>query len=593
MIDPRGALRRWALLCGVAFGWGVLPWLWCRMPGLVLARFWVFSRQTWLLVAGVLLLVLVQAVARRLGARFRWSAAQSAGLVIAWISTTTIYWFAQRNALAGDPWVAPVTAVAGLWILGVWMLLIRARHTWPRAGWVVLASFLALASLAALELENLDGAGQPILRVAWRRAQPLSSESPSQAASSSADALIADGPNLPQPLSSVDFAEYRGPGRIGSLPDMQLVTDWQTHAPRELWRRPVGAGWGGFAVAGNLAFTQEQQGAHECVTAYELSTGIPVWRHVDRAQFSSSMGGEGPRATPTVDESHVYTLGATGILNCLERATGRLIWTVNILADNDAQSLAPYHGMCSSPLLVDELVVVSAGGAEGKSLVAYDRHTGQRNWRGGSDPAGYGSAQLIALDGVRQIAILNRNGISSHDLADGHVLWSFPWENSTGTNCSQPLVTTDGNVLLTSGYGLGATLLKVTHDEERWNATPLWESRDLKTKFTSAVIHDGFAYGLDDGILACIDLTNGRRRWKSGRYGHGQILLVGDTILVQTEAGELVLVAAEPKKLRELARIPALSSKTWNNPALAGHRLLVRNDREAICYELELAPVAE
>jgi len=568
------------------------------MPGLVLARFWIFSRLTWLLVAGVVVLAIVQVVARRLGARPHLGAAQTVVLAMAWVGATTLFWFMQRSELARDALVAPLTGVAGLWIFAVWLLPIRAESALPRAGWILLSSLLALASLAGLEVDSLDGAGRPILRVArfgTGSERPSSTESSPDGLSSHlpADELLANQASDPEPIRPGDFSEYHGPGRTGCLPGVELATNWQEHPPRELWRREVGAGWSGFAVAGDLAFTQEQRGTHECVAAYRLADGEPVWRHGDEAQFSSSMGGEGPRATPTVDEAHVYTLGATGILNCLDRVRGDLVWTVSILADNDAQAIAPYHGMCSSPLLVDDLVVVSAGGADGKSLVAYDRHSGQWVWRGGSDPAGYGSAQLIELDGMRQIAILNRGGVAAHEPADGQVLWSFPWENSTGTNCSQPLVTAEGQVLLTSGYGLGATLLEVLRRDETWMAQPRWHSRDLKTKFTTAVMHDGFAYGLDDGILACIDLTNGRRRWKSGRYGHGQILLVGNTILVQAESGELALVAAEPKKARELARIPALASKTWNNPALAGNRLLVRNDREAICYEVKLAVPAE
>jgi outer membrane protein assembly factor BamB len=247
------------------------------------------------------------------------------------------------------------------------------------------------------------------------------------------------------------------------------------------------------------------------------------------------------------------------------------------------------HGLSGSPLVVDRRVIVSAGGGQGKSLAAYDRDTGRRVWRAGGDPAGYGSPLLCTLAERRQIVVLNRPGLAAHDVETGRVLWTYAWQNSTETNCSQPAPYGEKRLFVSSGYGKGCGLLEVDRSETgEWQVRCLWATRSLKTKFASAVLYEGHAYGLDDGILCCVDLADGRRRWKAGRYGHGQVLLAGDKLIVQAESGEAALVAADPAEHRELGRFAALAGKTWNYPALAGRWLLCRNDREAACYELPL-----
>jgi outer membrane protein assembly factor BamB len=282
----------------------------------------------------------------------------------------------------------------------------------------------------------------------------------------------------------------------------------------------------------------------------------------------------------------VYTLGSTGVLNGLDLQTGRRLWTRDIARDNDAHQ--PDWGRSGSPLAIDDLVVVSAGGANGRSLVAYQRETGEPTWHAGSDLASYSSPLIATIAGVRQIVILNQGSVAAHDPASGRILWEYPWPSPQPT-VAQPLVLSGDRVLLSAGYGVGSKLLHVTRDADALRPSLLWESPRLKAKFTNLVVHDGFVYGLDDGVLVCLDPSNGERRWKSGRYGHGQAILVGDLLLVQTEEGEVVLIEPRPDAHRELTRFTVFNQKTWNPPALAGRLLLVRNDAEAACYELPLA----
>ena len=321
------------------------------------------------------------------------------------------------------------------------------------------------------------------------------------------------------------------------------------------------------------------------VVGYDLSSGKPVWFHADTAHYNTTIAGEGPRATPTIVSNRVYTLGATGILNCLDLLTGKLIWTKDIIKDN--QSQVNGWGMSGSPLVFDKLVVVSAGGPNGRSLVAYDKETGKPVWSGGSDGAGYSSPLLTTLAGVSQILVFNSSGVAAHETAGGQILWEYPWPKGH-PHISMPVILPDDRVLLTSGYGTGSELLRIKK-EEKWSASRLWKSIRLKAKFTNVVYRDGYIFGLDDGILVCLDAATGEQKWKDGRYGHGQVILIGNLLLVMAENGDVVLVEPVPQEHRELTRFSALNGKTWNPPALAGELLVVRNDKEAACYRLPVA----
>ena len=231
---------------------------------------------------------------------------------------------------------------------------------------------------------------------------------------------------------------------------------------------------------------------------------------------------------------------------------------------------------------------MSAGGARERSLIAYKKVTGERAWSAGSDRSGYGSPALLTLLGRPQLVAFNASSISAHDPETGRVLWQHAWPPQQ-PNVAQPLKVSDERVLFSAGYGVGSKLFQIAAaGDDVYEARLVWESPRLKAKFVNMVLLDGFVYGLDDGILACLDPATGERKWKAGRYGHGQMILVERTLLVQTEEGELVLVDPSPEGLKEVARFGALDAKTWNPPALAAPYLLVRNDKEAACYELPI-----
>jgi outer membrane protein assembly factor BamB len=496
-------------------------------------------------------------------------------------------------------------AFAMLLLLAIWLVFL-SRLARKRRFWAIGAVLVTLlAAAATTRIRGVTGDLVPIVEWRWAsRVPPVLGLEPvrepltaTREAPVAAPASTATG-DTPSPKASVapppveppasrplagDYPQFLGADRNGTVTGVRLSDDWATRPPRLVWRRPIGAGWSGFAVARGLAVTQEQRGSREMVVAYNLVDGTPKWAHGDEAHYESTIAGEGPRATPTISRGRVFTLGSTGLLNCLDLETGKAIWRRDIGADND--SAQPDWGRSSSPLVVDDLIVVSAGGSPGRSLVAYHRDSGEPAWRAGDDLASYSSPVLATLAGARQIVVLNQSSVAGHDPATGRVLWNHPWPRQA-PSVAAPLILPDNRVLLSAGYGMGSHLLQIARDGDGVSQTLVWESTRLKAKFTNPVVHGGFVYGLDDGVLVCLDPSNGERRWKGGRYGHGQTILVGNRLIVTTEDGDIVLVEARPDVHRELARFTAFSQKAWNPPALAGRFLLVRTDTEAACYEL-------
>ena len=422
---------------------------------------------------------------------------------------------------------------------------------------------------------------------------PETTETPSEPATGkAADELrslpaappeAATAPAAASPATTkAEWPGFRGPRGDGVIRGVRIETDWAKSPPVELWRRQIGPGWSSFAVSGDLLFTQEQRGDDEVVAAYNVKTGEPVWRHRNEARFWESNAGAGPRGTPTLSGGRVYTFGATGILNALDARTGAVVWSRN--AATDTATKTPDWGFASSPLVVDDLVVLNVSGA----LVAYDLATGKPRWSGPVGGEGYSSPRLVTIGGITQILAVNGAGAIGAAPADGSLLWQHQWR---GYPIVQPALVENGDVLLSVGDSSGVRRIAVLHESGGWNVEERWTSTALKPYFNDFVVHDGHVFGFDGGILACINLADGKRAWKGGRYGRGQVVLLSDQgmLLVLSEEGELALVEANGSQFKEVARFAALEGKTWNHPVLVGDVLLVRNDHEMAAFRLSIA----
>ena len=561
------------------------------MLGAALVALWwlFFSRVPWLERIGVLLLVVLSAM---LTQRFAHSSigGASAGLLFILLLPATV----------------PPFLVAGA-------VLSRRSSRGVRAAAVAAAVLLGSGVWDLARSDGIEGDAGP--QIAWRWSPtaeerlvadarneslppPSTTSSPSSGSPAAKEATAetksgAPGVNPATPTASAAAAApavapilwsgFRGAERDAVVKDVRIKIDWTAAKPTEVWRRRVGPGWSSFAVAGALVFTHEQRGEHEVIAAYRVDSGEPVWRHQDAARFYEAAGGAGPRATPTVHDGRVYAMGATGILNALDAATGTRIWSRD--AQRDTGASRPDWGFAASPIVAGNLLVAAASGR----LVAYDRASGTLRWTTRTTGGGYSSPHLATLAGVPQILLQNGGGISSVGL-DGTMLWASHSEE--GIAIVQPRVLSDGSVLSASAQamrGLGLRRLDVSRAADgNWTVEERWSSRGLKPYFSDFVVHKGHAYGFDSTILSAIDLETGERAWKGGRYGAGQMLLLPeqDLLLVISEEGDVALVAASPDKFTELARFKAIEGKTWNHPVLVKDLLLVRNGEEMAAFRL-------
>ncbi len=485
-----------------------------------------------------------------------------------------------------------------IWPLTVFLLLLWWTF-WSRLSWrtrglgLLVFAVIGGSSLAAFRFDEFDGAMIPRFSPRWlpskkdRAAEFFKNTSATNVAVRKNDltneSLVpADG----------DWPAFRGPNRDDIVVGESLRNDWSERPPKQLWKHPIGSGWGAFAVIGRRAWTLEQRGENELCVCYDLETGRELWTHADAVRFSSPQGGVGPCSTPTVHDGKVFTQGATGILNCLDATTGKRAWTRNTLEDAGSPNLS--WGQCGSPLIVDDLIIVSPGSndlasqANRSAVIAYHRGGGEKVWATESRVGSYASPHFATLNGVRQVLIYDGLGLMALSPENGHELWKFDWMNNPQVNAAQPILVDEQRVLIGSGYGQGSVLIGFHRNDKTGldEASARWQSKQLKLKFNSGMRRGDYLYGLDEGMLSCLSLLDGKRRWKQGRYGYGQMLLVEDKLLILTEEGDVVLVTATPEPLRELARFHAIDGKTWNHPVLSRGRLLVRNSEEAACFDL-------
>lgn len=393
----------------------------------------------------------------------------------------------------------------------------------------------------------------------------------------------------PAPVAQTpDWGFFRGPRWDGHYTARPITVDWPQRELTPVWKQPVGGGYASFVTARigtrDVAFTIEQRGRQEVAAAYDVATGRELWTNRWDAEFKEFMGGDGPRATPTYADGLVHVQGAEGELRTIDAATGTLVWRTNILTDASATNIQ--WGMSTAPLVVDETVVVVPGGRDGRFIVAYDRKTGAKRWSSLSDKASYSSPMLVTIDNVRQIVVVSASRILGLSPADGSLYWEHPWVTMYDVNAGQPLILDEKRVFMSSGYDHGATVIEVSMTGSVGTVREVWKNNRMKNQFTSSVHLDGYIYGLDESILACVRASDGTPMWKGGRYGYGQIALASGYIIVLTEDGDMALVRATPDKHDEYTRFPVLDGKTWNHPAFSDGRLLVRNINQMAMFDL-------
>ncbi|MCD0460105.1 outer membrane protein assembly factor BamB family protein [Roseiconus lacunae] len=471
----------------------------------------------------------------------------------------------------------------------------RAGHRFRLPGLLVA---LLIGFVVLFRFDGFSGEMLPIFKSRFAAGESFVLESVKQSDERSESGTGTSASQERQP--AFDSPQFLGPARNGVISERLFQVPMDPAEVEVVWDHGIGQGWSSFSVSGGFAVTLEQRDDQECLSCYRIADGGLEWMTQHEGLHHNTLGGTGPRSTPTIDQGKVYATTATGHLWCVTLEEGNVVWSHDLLSiagwnQVEFEAAAPW-GYAPSPLIVDNLCIVPLGGpresSDAFSLIAFDRENGDIRWKGGDDQLSYASPMLMTFDGDRHVVSVNEKTVSGHRLTDGKTLWSFDWPGSTntGATCASALPVPGGRVLVGKGYGGGSALVQVHRSDNGWSTEDVWRSnRVLKTKFTHANVRDQVAFGISNGSLQAVDLTEPSVFWtqpRRQRSEEGHSILVDDVLVVQDEQGDLVFVNASLADYEELLRLDALNSKTWNIPTVAGRYVLVRNDRQAICYRM-------
>ncbi|WP_254508476.1 PQQ-binding-like beta-propeller repeat protein [Anatilimnocola floriformis] len=485
-----------------------------------------------------------------------------------------------------------LSALPRLILVGVSWLIMSMILPWPtrRIG-LLIAILCTCAYFTLFRFEGVTGEFASKMSFRWEKTaeQKYLASRPVPAKTDDAPKVTSEAEKPALTATDDDWIAFRGKDGNSVYSGPPISEKWSPDPPKQIWKRPVGPGWGSFIIVGNLFFTQEQRGEQEIVTAYAVETGEPVWEFAENARFEEAIAGAGPRSTPLFHDGKLFTVGAKGSLNCLDAATGKKIWNASIVGGGKEVEL-PQWGYSCSPIIVGDAVITMPGKPNSAAVTAFDVNTGKPLWTAADGEHSYTSAQVATICGVRQVLAFTSAGLMGITPDNGNVLWTHKWPASGYARCVQPYVEGD-TVVISTYFGMGARKVQLTKTGDAWEDKLVWESKGIKPYYNDMVVSGGHAYGFDNNIFCCIDLATGERNWKGGRYGCGQVLLLEkqQKLLVLSEQGDVVLLEVNPDKNVELAKFPAIHGKTWNHPVVAHGKLFVRNGEEMACFDVKAA----
>ena len=479
-----------------------------------------------------------------------------------------------------------LTIPMGFFVFAVAIAFLKKAPPAIRTGTAVLLAFAGFAFSTLLRNEGMRGDYTFSWRARWTQTAEESLLASAAKSASTNPATALDRSSVTSALAHPEWPGFRGPDRDSRYLGPKISTNWSAQPPQQLWKIQVGPAWSSFAVAGRMLFTQEQRGPKEAVVCYDADSDKEIWKTELEARLDDPMGGPGPRATPTLANGALYVTGSTGTFLRLNPLTGEIAWKKDLT--QIAGSKTPMWGFAASPLVTGPVVIVYGGGGD-KGLLAFDADKGDLRWSAPCPGDSYGSAQINNLLDEQSVVVLTKSGLTLLDPATGKVRLDYEWKIPQ-YRALQPHVVGSDTILLPTGMNMGTRALRIKKNNGQYAAEELWTSHQLKPDFVDLVSYQGYAYGNDGGMLTCIDLKTGERKWKEGRYGKGQILLLENCglLLVLSEQGQVVLVPADPTDHRELASFQALEGKTWNHPVLVSDRLYVRNSQQAAAYKIRL-----
>jgi outer membrane protein assembly factor BamB len=393
-----------------------------------------------------------------------------------------------------------------------------------------------------------------------------------------------------------DWPQYRGALADGKSTELIGQPNWNGRGAKVIWKTETPLGFSSFSVADGRLFTIIADGENEVVLALDAETGDELWRvPMGSSQYEQggggagtpdNRGGDGPRSTPAISGGAVFVYDSYMVLRCFNAESGKLIWKQDVAKDFDGRNIKWLNA--SSPIIEGDAVYVGGGGA-GQSFLSFNKNDGRLIWKSGDETITHATPALATIAGKKQLVFFVQSGLVGVDAATGKELWRTKFPFSTSTAAS-PVVSGD-EVYCSAGYGVGAGLFKIQGNskvDEVW-----FKSNELMNHWSTPVAHDGHLYGIFEfkkygkAPLQCVELATGEIKWSERGFGPGNCILVGEKLVVLSDAGEVAIVAAQPDAYRELARAKVLDGKCWSTPAYSDGRIYVRSTKQAACIAIE------
>lgn len=407
-----------------------------------------------------------------------------------------------------------------------------------------------------------------------------------------------------QSAAPAEWASFRGPNHDGTIAAPKNLTSWKGVRFAKVWKRDTNNGFSSFAVAGGKVYTlvtgEVDGNSGEMLACLDVKTGKEAWSKPLSAMAKydgggdagakDNKGGDGSRSTPVVNGGKVYVIDSNLLVSCFDAATGKEVWKRDVMNENAGVQIKWHNA--ASPVIEGE-VLMMCGGGSGQALLGLNKNTGEVIWKGEDDKMTHATPILATIHDVRQCIFFTQRGLVAVQPADGKVLWRQDYKFAVSTAAS-PVVWED-IVYCSAGYGVGAGAYKISKSGDGFTSAEIWrkEGDDLANHWSTPVVKDGYLYGMfsfkkyGEGPLACVDIRTGEMKWSEPKFGPGQVILVGDTVVATSDQGEIVAVAATPGKYTELKRDDVLDGKVWSYPVLAYGHLFARSTKEGVCLEIK------
>jgi outer membrane protein assembly factor BamB len=389
---------------------------------------------------------------------------------------------------------------------------------------------------------------------------------------------------LALPLLATDWPQWRGVERTGISKETGLLQSWPKDGPPLVWKtQGLGEGYSAFSISGGLLFTQGQRGDQEFVLAIDTKTGKKAWETLTGKSFRERRG-HGPRGTPTLDGNYLYAMAADGTLVCLEKKSGAKVWIVDLMKRFNTDVI--HWGMSESPLVDGNNLIVTPGG-KGAAIVALDKKTGNTVWKSQSDRAGYSSAIPFDLGGIHQMAILTGEAAIGLNLKNGELLWRYDKVSNRTANIATPIYR-DGHVFVSTAYGTGCALLKLTPEGGGVKMTEVYFNKEMMNHYSSSVLVGDTLYGFSNAILTAMKFQTGEVLWKDRSVGKGGLTYADGKLYLLSEDGVVGLAEATPAGYKEISRFTIQRNEfpTWTPPVIADGKMYLREQDNLYCYNI-------